>query len=152
MGIIALVLFHKLLLVKALLRVSEEQLGNVNVDRLIQEADLIKSVEEDSDCEWNRTVIETYEVHVDLNDGTSEIVEYVYKKPKYNVEERPFFNPEDGSSFTLHFHPLLNCYDQHDPKLLEALKQTYLYPPGSGVTIDNHHLYDLTRNKINRHY
>ena len=49
-------------------------------------------------------------------------------------------NSEDGEAISLTTYPGLNCLEQDDPRLIQALREDILHPPsetGDGITTNN---------------
>ena len=113
---------------------SEKDWDEITGDFVIDNAELVKSITEDTECEWIKIINNYYEVIV-VSDNGEERVETVQIHTTDNggVEKlilRPT-NPKDGIEGTATLLSYLSCYHHNDSKLIDVIKREYLRPPSN---------------------
>jgi len=116
------------------LKLSEKDWDEITGDFVIDNAELVKSITEDTECEWIKIINNYYEVIV-VSDNGEERVETVQIHTTDNggVEKlilRPT-NPKDGIEGTATLLSYLSCYHHNDSKLIDVIKREYLRPPSN---------------------
>jgi len=97
----------------------------ISRERLEREATLLDSVERETECEAVTEREDTYEVIIE-SDGERTYHEYVTVA---RVEDNSLIEVELENSPTHTLRRHLNCLDQEDPKLIEAMREHYIRIP-----------------------